>query len=388
MSDDRDGRDDRDDGDDRNERHLASHIFNVAMLLFGAAALTWMVREIDWTEFRTVVSGIGWTYAVILALDLAAVLLDARALHTFMRPEARMVSYLRVVAAQISGRAVNVVTPFGALGEATKLTMLVGRAPRGRVLSAIVLFNLSTLYFSVVIMLVGTPITFLLIDLPRSLQVTIAIGLAVVLSLMVALGVVIQRGALSTLTTLLRRLRFISEERRQDWQLRLREIDGHIRELHRNRSAGTWRGILWVIAARLVTWAATITLIGAVGAAITPQLVIGVLSVGVLITWISSVVPLGLGLADGGHYVLYELVGAAGMHGTFVTMLNRGRSLGVAVVGFVIMAIVHTLSRVALGRMRGKLDALRERAAARADDAANAANAANAAGATGPAGKT
>jgi uncharacterized membrane protein YbhN (UPF0104 family) len=370
--------DDRDDHD-RNERHLASHVFNIAMLLFGVAALTWMVRELDWSEFRAVVSGIGWTYAIILALDLAAVLLDARALHTFMRPEARMVSYLRVVAAQISGRAVNVVTPFGALGEATKLTMLVSHAPRGRVLSAVVLFNLTTLYFSVAIMLLGTPITFLLIDLPRSLQVTIGIGLAVLIGLMVALGVVIQRGALSTLTSLLRRLRFISNERREEWQLRLREVDRHIRELHKNRSSGTWRGILWVIAARLVTWAATITLIGAVGAAISPQLVIGVLSVGVLITWISSIVPLGLGLADGGHYVLYELVGASGMHGTFVTMLNRGRSLGVAVVGFLVMALVHTLSRLALGRMRGKLQAMRERAAVQAAQAADTAHAADAA---------
>jgi hypothetical protein len=359
---------DRDDRDDRSDGHLASHIFNIVMLVFGAAALTWMMRELGWQEFRQAVSGVGWSFAIILGLDLAAVLLDARALHMFMRPEARMVSYARVVAAQISGRAVNVVTPFAALGEATKLTMLVSHAPRGRVLSAVVLLNLSSLYFSVAIMLIGTPITFLLIDVPRSLQVTIVIGLAVLIALMVALAVVIQRGALSTLTTLLRRLHFISAARREDWQLRLREVDRHIRELHKDRSAGTWRGILWVIAARLVTWAATLTLISEIGTAISPQLVIGVLSVGVLITWIASIVPLGLGLADGGHYALYALLGASGMHGTFVTMLTRGRSLAIALVGFIAMAIVHTLNRIALVRMRRKLHELRERA----DDAAPA----------------
>jgi uncharacterized membrane protein YbhN (UPF0104 family) len=355
------------DRDERSERHLASHVFNVAMLVFGVVALTWMMRALGWDEFREAVSRVGWVFAIVLTLDVVALLLDARALHTFMRPEARMVSYVRVLAAQISGRAVNVVTPFGALGEATKLTMLVSHAPRGRVLSAIVLLNLSNLYFAVVAMLIGTPLTFLLIDLPRSLQVTILIGLGVVIAVMVALGVIVQRGALSTLTGLLRRLHFISAARREDWKLRLREIDRHIRELHKDRSAGTWRGILWVIASRLVTWTATLTLIGAIGAAITPKLVIGVLSVGVLIDWISSVVPLGLGLADGGHYALYALLGASGALGAFVRMLHRVRSLSIALVGFVVMAIVHTLNRLALARIRRKLHELRERAAA--DDA-------------------
>jgi len=260
-----------------------------------------------------------------------------------------------VVAAHVSGRAVNVVTPFGAFGEATKLTMLVTRAPRVRVLSAIVLFNLATLYLSVAVMVVGTPITLLLVDLPRSLELTVAIGLAVVIPLVVALGVLVKRGALTTVTALLHRLRLISATRRDDWQVRLRELDGHIAELHHNRSAGSWRGVLWILASRLVTWTSTMLLISAVGVAITPQLVSGVLSVGVLIAWIASVVPFGLGLADGGNYALYDLLGASGAHGAFVTMMNRIRSLAVALVGFAVMAVVHTLNRLALARMHAKL---------------------------------
>src|SRR5947208_5418518 len=143
-------------------QHRASHVFNVVMLVFGAAMLAWFARRLEWGDLATAISGVGRRFAIILGLDLAAVLLDARALHTFMRPEARMVSYWRVVAAQISGRAVNVVTPLGALGEATKLTMLVTRAPHVRVASAIVLFNLAGLYLSVAVIAIGTPVTLLL----------------------------------------------------------------------------------------------------------------------------------------------------------------------------------------------------------------------------------
>jgi hypothetical protein len=123
-----------------------------------------------------------------------------------------------------------------------------------------------------------------------------------------------------------------------------------------------------VLASKLVTWASTIVLISAVGVTITPHLVIGVLSVGVLIQWIASVVPLGLGLADGGNYALYDLLGASGAHGAFVTMLNRVRSAMVAVVGFVVMAVVHTLNRLALARMRRKLRELRGNAHAHGPD--------------------
>jgi uncharacterized membrane protein YbhN (UPF0104 family) len=300
------------------------------------------------------ISGVGYRFAIILGLDLTAVLLDARALHAFMRPEARMISYWRVVAAQISGRAVNVVTPLSALGEATKLTMLVTHAPRVRVLSAIVLFNLAALYLSVAVMAIGVPITLLLVEPPRALQVTVAIGLAGAIALVIAVGVLVERGATAALTGLLHRVRVISRERRDDWQVRLQELDRHLAGLH-EPGAGTWRGVLWVIGSRLVTWTATFTLIGGIGVEISPRLVAGVLSVGVLIQWIASVVPFGLGVADTGNYALYDLLGASGVHGALVTMLNRARSLSVAAVGFAVMAVVHTLNRLALARMHARL---------------------------------
>jgi uncharacterized membrane protein YbhN (UPF0104 family) len=346
-----------------SEKHVLSHVFNVVMMVVGAVLLGWMMHRLGWSKFEEVVDNVGWYFVVILGLDLAALMLDARALHTFMRPEARMVSYWRVLAAQASGRAINVVTPFGALGEATKLTMLVTRARRSRVLSAIVLVNLTTLYISVTVMIIGTPITLLLVDLPRSLKITIGVGLGVLIPLMVALAVIVKRGALSTLTGMLRSIRVISKERRDRWRGHLVEVDQHIAELHKHRSAGTWHGILWMALSRVVTWTSTMILIYAAGVAITPSLVIGVLSVGVLITWMASIVPLGLGLADGGNYALFDLLGAAGMHGTFVTMLNRVRSLAVALVGFAIMAIVGILERLDLMRMRRRLHALKEQAA-------------------------
>ncbi|HWU91608.1 MAG TPA: lysylphosphatidylglycerol synthase transmembrane domain-containing protein [Kofleriaceae bacterium] len=344
-------------------RHLGARIFNLVMFVIGGLALGWMLSHLSWEDVRHQLTRLGVWFPAILALELTALCCDAAALHAFMRPEARMISYWRVLAAQASGRAINVLTPGGALGEASKLTMLVHHAPRARVLSSIVLLNLGDIYLSATVMLIGIPITLLLVDLPHGAKVTVGIGLAVIVPLLVLLGVVIHRGAVSTVVGALRRLRVISAGRARIWKTRLVEVDRHIRELHQHRSAGTWRGILWVLASRVLSWTGTVLLLAATGVPLTVALILGVLSIGVLISWISNLVPLGLGVADGSNYVLYDLLGATGAQGLLVAMVGRARSVLVAFLGLGAMAALTVADRVASIRLQRKLRALRARAA-------------------------
>lgn len=327
------------------ERHLASHVFNVAVLVVGAAALVWLTHRLGLANAEKVLSDVGGWFAVILGLDVAAMACDAAAIHAFMRPEARMVSYWRVFAAQASGRAVNILAP-GGIGEATKVTMLVGHAPRDRVVSSIVLYNLATFYLSVAIVAVGVPITALLVDLPPGVW----IGLGVLVVLVAVLGVVIHRGAAGTLVGAVRGLRLVSSARAAAWRAKLLEIDSHLRELHADRSPGTHAGLALIAASRLFQWAATLTVLRVVGVELHPVLVVGVLSVGVLIGWMSAIVPFGIGVADGGNYALYGVLGATGANGVFVTMVGRARSLVLALFGLVVMAATHTINRAAIAR--------------------------------------
>ncbi|MEO8700179.1 MAG: lysylphosphatidylglycerol synthase transmembrane domain-containing protein [Kofleriaceae bacterium] len=346
------------------ERNLGSHLFNLAMMVVGGVALTWMIRTMGWDEVTDAVKNVGWWFAVILALDLAALCCDAAALHAFMRPEARMVSYLRVLGAQSSARAINVLTPTGALGEATKITMLVAHAPRDRVLSSVLLQNLSQFYMTVIIMIIGTPILFLLVDVPHGVKMMVIAGFAVLIPLFIALAVVIKRGALATVLATLRRTRIISAERTERWKIRVVEVDKHIRELQQNRSFGTWKGLLWVLLSKGITWTSTMVLLANVGVDVTPALVIGMMSVGILIQWIAQIVPMGLGLADGGNYALFDFVGAEGSFGVVLTMLNRARSVAVAMLGLAAMAVIQVVNRLASARIHRRLHALRDRAAA------------------------
>ncbi len=346
-----------------------SAIFNITMLAVGGVALWWLLRTTSWPELWNILSGVGAWAGVILAIELGALCCDAAALHAFMRPEARMVSYARVLGAQASGRAINVLTPFGALGEATKVSMLAEHAPRSRVLSSLVLLNVSMLYLNVLLMLIGIPITILLVDLPDSVKVMVGVGLAVIVPAMIALGVMIHRGAMASLVGMLRGTRIISADRAKIWREKLGEVDQHIRELHKHRTSGTRAGLLFVLLSKALSDTNAILIIWAIGVQLSPSLVIGVLSVGVLITWISSVVPLGLGLADGGNYALYDMLGASGEHGMFVTMLARARTVAIAIIGLGAMAVINILGRLGQWRVHRKLARLKEANAAAATTA-------------------
>jgi uncharacterized membrane protein YbhN (UPF0104 family) len=344
----------------QGERSRAATIFNIVMMIVGGVALYLILRQHGWTEFQAMLANVGWWFAVVLGLELVSLCMDAAAIHAFMRPEARMISYWRVLGANISGRAINVLTPGGALGEPTKLMLLSTHAPRARALSSLVLYSLTIAYVAVTVMLIGIPITLLTLEVPDGVRVMVYIGLAIIVPAMVALFFVIRRGALRTVVDLLQRVRIIKEERAKTWREKLKDVDKHIRELHTNRSAGTWKGILWVAGSKVVSWSSTVTLIAAVGVHITPSLVIGVLSVGLLIGWVSAIVPMGLGLEDGSNYALYGILGATGPQGLLVTMLQRARSVSIAILGLAVFGIMQLLNRFAQARIQRKIKELRE----------------------------
>jgi uncharacterized protein (TIRG00374 family) len=215
-------------------------------------------------------------------------------------------------------------------------------------------------------MLIGIPITLLLIDLPDPVKLMVGIGVAVIVPAVIAIGVMIQRGAIASLVGILRRFRLISAERAKSWKEKLGEVDKHIRELHKHRTAGTRLGLMFILISKTLSVSSTILIMVALGIELKASLVIGVLSVGVLVQWVSSVVPLGLGLADGGNYALYTMLGAPGDHGMYFTMIWRLRAMFIAVLGLGAMAVLNALGKYEqwkIGRKLRDMKAEREQTA-------------------------
>jgi len=319
-------------------------VFNVVVLVVGAVAFAWLFHSIGWDAMTDAIVGAGWWFAAIAAIDLASVCCDAAGIYSFIRPHTQ-VSYGRVFAAQASGLAINRLTPGNSLGEPTKVTMLAEHAPESLAVAGIVMFNIAQYYIAFAAIVLGVPATLLMLDLPPRAEVAVWISTAVIIALAIGAAIVIKRGAIASVIAFLARVRVISAARAAAWTARIAEIDTHVKRVGDVRSSGTTAGISFIFLSRCCNWAGTIATLLATHIPLTAPLVIAMLSVGILLTWLSNIVPLGLGLADGGNYALYGLLGASPAAGLVFSMVNRVRTIVLAAMGLTVMAIANALSR-------------------------------------------
>lgn len=317
------------------------HALHLAALVLGAAAFAVLVHRLGWATFADAVVDAGWWFVVIAALDLGTVVCDAAAVHAFARAHAP-VAYARVFAAQASGVAINRLTPGNSLGEPIKVTMLLPYVPRDAAIAAIVKFNLATLYVAIAVIVLGVPLTLLGLELSPRVELAVWSGTAALLVLAGALALLLRRGALATVLAAARGVRLLSADRAARWTAKIRAIDADIRSFG-DRAAR--RGLAYVVASRLIHFAGTIAVLEAAHIPFTPPIVVGMLSVGILVTWIASVVPLGLGVADGTNYLLYGALGAAPALGLAFTMVHRARTVVLAAMGLVIMGVASARGR-------------------------------------------
>lgn len=325
-------------------RYRASTVFNAVALVVGAVALAVVTHHLGWEGVRQVVLGTGAWFLVIAVIDVASALCDAFAIHGFLRPTVR-VSYRRVLAAQLGGMAINRLTPASTLGEPVKVAMLVRALPVEPAVSAIVMFNLTTMYVGIAAIALGVPITALLLDLPAQVALAAWIGLAVVVAFGIAVLLLVRRGALATLVEALVAVRAISAARGARWRAKVAAIDARLGGIADTRRSGLRRGLAGVLGSRVLNWAGTVVVLHAADIPMTAPLVVAMLGVGILITWMSNIIPLGLGIADGTNYILYGLLGAAPVAGLLFTMVNRLRTVVLALIGLTVLAVASALDR-------------------------------------------
>jgi hypothetical protein len=325
----------------RSVDHRRKRYFQIAVLILAIAVLVLLFDQLGWAGMRKAVVGTGAWFAAIAAIDVLGACCDALAIRGFLAPRVE-VPYATVLAAQLSGMGINRVTPGSSLGEPVKVTMLAHVVPTDLAVSAIVMFNLTTFYIALAAIVIGVPITIALLDLPRAVTIAVWIATAALVAIAVVLAIVVRRGAVATLIDALAKTRVVSGDRAMRWRAAIADIDSRLRELGGNtKRSGLRVGLAGVIASRVLGWVGTLAVLHAADIPLSPVLVVAMLSVGILVSWISNVVPFGLGIADGTNYALYDLLGASPAAGLLFTMVNRLRALVVAVIGLGVMAILH-----------------------------------------------
>lgn len=316
-------------------------------LAIGIAALIATVWFVGVDTILGYLSAIGWFFVVLVAIEMMASVLDGTAIYFMAHGKGRP-SWRESVVAQIVGRGVNSVTPGGNLGEALKIGLLSKRCPARRIVAAVMYVLLVGVTLSFAVIAIGAAVTAFWFDVQPVMIAVLLAGAVVAAGIAIAIVVLLRRGMLSTLTGVLARLHLISQGRRERWNETLHEVDARLR----GADDGDFRrrAIACIAISQLLQKGLSYFTILAAGYALSPGQFLALLSAGVLLQWASTIVPLGLGLAEGGNAALFLLIGAPAGLGLTLALARRVNQIVFATIGFVVLAA----DRVGL-RMRGHL---------------------------------
>jgi lysylphosphatidylglycerol synthase-like protein len=286
---------------------------------------------------------IGPWFLALVGAEMITTCCDATAVYLMSRGTGAP-SYRDVIVAQFACRAVNSVTPASNLGEALKVSLLSRGCSTGRIIAAVLYCELSAIVMSLIVIAFGTVATAFMFDVAPVAKVALCAAALVSACVAATVVVLLRRGMLGTLTAFLARVHIISRARQQRWQGRLTDLDRRLR----GEVGGEHRhGALVAIAiSQILQKAITYGTVMAAGYLLGPGQFLALLSAGVVLGWVSTIIPMGLGISEGGNVALFALIGAPTALGVALALARRVNQVVFALLGFTVLTADRVASRV------------------------------------------
>jgi uncharacterized protein (TIRG00374 family) len=319
-------------------------------LVVGICALVATTRIVGLDVIFEHLRTIGWVFIVLCAIEILSSICDGTAVY-YMSHGPGQPTWRHAVVAQLAGRGVNAVTPGGNLGEALKVSLLSHECSPRRIVAAVMYANLVALVISFLVIGVGSAATAFLFDVPRSAAIALCLGGVVGVSISVGIVVLVRRGMLSTLSNALARIRIISKKRRESWNRTLEEVDARLRGS--DDGAHRRKAIAFIVISQSLQKALTYLTVLSAGYSLSAGQLLALLSAGVLLGWISTIIPMGLGISEGGNVALFSVIGAPPALGLALAFARRVNQIVFAVIGFVVLTADRLASRMQ-GRLGGR----------------------------------
>jgi uncharacterized protein (TIRG00374 family) len=314
-------------------------------LVVAAFALALTIHKVGLIAIAKYIRLIGWWWIAVFVLEVAITSLDAVAIRAFMSPEQDQVRFRSALLSQLAGRSVNAVTPSGNVGEAVKISVLTEYVSGSRAVSTILLYNIVS--FSVELLIVAAAAPFLALLLPMSGSWRAMFLLAGVVCFAISIGVyaLVHRGMLASLARAGVRLRLLSRARFARWHAKLASVDDKLRLIAGARRRDRWLGIAAVIASRLVSLTLSLVILHAIGEGITVGFVAAYTVGGFVVYMVASLVPMGLGLSEGGTWELFRALGENPARGTALVIARRVTLVIYAAIGLILVMASETVQR-------------------------------------------
>jgi hypothetical protein len=312
-------------------------------LALGLIALALTIRDIGVADLAKYFKAIGWWWFAVVALEAVITSLDATAIRAFMSPES--VGFRAALLSQLAGRSVNAVTPSGNLGEAVKISVLTEHVSQSRSIATILLYNIASFTVEFVFVSIAAVLAAALVPMHHWTRVILCcIGVA---SLLFSLGLyaLVRRGMLTSVARLALRLHLLSRIRFERWEVKLRLVDDKLRLVAGARRRDRTAGIVAVVCSRATSYVLSLVVLHAIGEPITLAFVAGYVVGSHAIYLVSALVPLGLGISEGGYDWLFRALGEAPARGVTLVLARRVTLVVYAGIGLLLVTLSDTVQR-------------------------------------------
>jgi hypothetical protein len=302
-------------------------------VVIGMIALVATVWWVGPGVLVTQIRAIGWFFIVIIALEILSSVVDATALY-YMAYGPGHPSWRNAVVAQLAGRGVNSITPGGNLGEALKVGLLAKHCSPKRIVAAVMYVTLMMGVVSLGFIALGTAATAFWFHFTDVEIVLLLVGAAIAAVVGLGIYLLLRRGMLTTLVSALARAHLLSSKRRDRWNAQLAEVDQRLRgqDVEHRRKA-----LVMIFISQIMQKAIGFLTIYCAGYTLSLGQLMALMSAGVLLGWIATIIPMGLGISEGGNVALFGLIGAPPALGLALSLTKRVNQVVFAVIGFVVL---------------------------------------------------
>jgi hypothetical protein len=334
-------------------------------LVLGIIALVLTIRDTGLVQIGTYFKRIGWGWVAVVILEIAITTLDASAIRAFLSPDHDKVGLGSALLSQLAGRAVNAVTPSGNLGEAVKVSVLVEHVSQSRAVATILLYNVVSFTIELVTVGVAALVMAVFLPMPAALRWGLLGGGVLVLALGLAIYALVRRGVLVSAARLAARIPvpglaglrrwlwkvarpsryLLHPDRLARWEPRLRSVDDKMKLVEGARRRDRHLGIALVVLSRLTSMTLSFLLLIAMGETLSVGLVAAISVGSFFIYMASTLVPMGIGINEGGYDMLFRLLGENPARGTALILARRVALIVYAAIGLVLVAASETVQR-------------------------------------------
>ena len=321
----------------------------IAFFVFGLAIFVYLVSRFGVGQITANIAKSGWSLLYALLVWLVIYVLNTFSWKLLLDKEGKGVSLLRLFMVNVSGFAIDTITPVVALGgEPYKVKALAGVMGARKSLSAVLVFRMVHVLGHMLMLLVGIFAALYFLSLPVSLVWVLVVVGAVTMFIVVLILSGLRSGVFHRIQAVLGKIKFLSRlsEALRKHETDFHEMDRVVTYVYRNHQAKFLLAVILEFLCRACMGVELYLILHGTGVEISMVSALFLYVAYSIIINVVFFIPLNLGVREGGLYLGLESLALAPVLGIYLGVMIRIREF--------IWILLGLLLIIPLTRMSGK----------------------------------